>query len=152
MCRQALPVVRCALAYSHQAATVPPLDMISECRYDCRHPLWGGEGFCTEDHDDSTVADESCMCSAGFVSRNAIGNPSCVPKRVLVGAYIVLATMTGTVTVLLVWNALQFYHLSVRARSRRAVLRLRVLLSGRCGQSLVRSAADWHLFGGAFDC
>lgn len=129
--------------------------MPSDCIYDCRHPLWGGKGFCTEDHDSTGAGDETCSCSVGFVSRNSIGNPSCVPKRVLVVTYSVLAAMTATVTVLLVWNALQYRHLPARKRTRKAMLRLRVILSGRCGRFL-SWVYDWQrtarlLFSRGFD-
>ena len=60
----------------------PPL-LISAGVYNCVHPLWGGHGVCEEE--------TRCKCDVGFVDRDSMGHPSCVPQAVLVTGY---ATVT----------------------------------------------------------
>lgn len=104
--------------------------MPRDCVFDCRHPLWGGDGVCV--YDDDATADAVCLCDAGFVSRNTIGYPSCVPERTLVTCYLVVAAAGGAITLFLLWHATQYLRLPSSTRStRKVVLRLGVILSGR---------------------
>lgn len=68
--------------------------MWNNCVHECRHPLWGGAGTC---HNSSGGGDTPafCECDAGYASRDAWGNASCVPRLVLVSFYIALATQQG---------------------------------------------------------
>lgn len=83
------------------------------CVYDCRHELWGGDGICDEENEYGLA---ECSCDAGFISRDALGHASCVPKRVLVRAYIVVTIASFLGTVRLIWHINQYCHLPERCR------------------------------------
>ncbi|CAM9311044.1 unnamed protein product [Ectocarpus sp. 12 AP-2014] len=98
---------------------------LSKCRscvQGCRHSAWGGHGVC---FDDSAPA--TCSCDAGFASRDAFGDASCVPERVLVTGYIVLAAGSFVLGVLLVWQTVTYRYL--RIATRRSTNRMRALVS-----------------------
>lgn len=80
-----------------------------------------------------------CECDAGFVHRDALGHPSCVPRAVLVAGYSVLAGVGVLASLFLLLHA---------ARLRRQSLSLRVKTSRRTGvrQRLVLSAG-WYTVG-----
>lgn len=100
------------------------------CVFDCRHPLWGGDGICINS-DDPTV-DATCSCGAGFSSRDGAGYPNCVPRAALVTFYTILAVSALMTTAFLLSHAYQYRYLSYRCRStRRASIRIQVLVSGR---------------------
>lgn len=102
--------------------------MTSACVFDCVHPWWGGGGSCTI----SDAGDPLCVCDAEYVSRDARGNASCVPRRVLVATYLSLAAMSVLAAVPSVWNIIQYRHLSVRIQSaRKTLIRMRALVSTR---------------------
>lgn len=92
------------------------------CAYDCVHPLWGGGGVC--------VSQTHCECSAGFVDRDALGNPGCVPRDVLLAGYVLIAVVGITCSLFLIWHGLQHRHLPLSARTtNRALLRQRLTVS-----------------------
>lgn len=92
------------------------------CAYDCVHPLWGGEGVC--------VSETYCECSSGFIDRDAMGNPGCVPRGVLVAGYVFITFVGIACSLFLIWHALQHRHLPLSARtSHRALLRQRLTVS-----------------------
>ncbi|CAM9549519.1 unnamed protein product, partial [Ectocarpus sp. 12 AP-2014] len=98
------------------------------CVYDCRHPLWGGDGTCLDQEEGPSM----CSCDAGFASRDALGQASCVPIRVLTTGYLVLAAASFLTSVLLVHHLRRYRHLPQASRCLpKTVTRLRVLLSGR---------------------
>ncbi len=109
----------------HEGAT----RMSSSCVHDCRHPLWGGAGTC---HNGIGVTSAICACDAGYASRDAWGNASCVPRVVLVSAYVFLASMSVLAGALVVWDINRHRRLPVRCQiSRKIVIRTRALLSSR---------------------
>lgn len=71
-----------------------------------------------------------CECSAGFVDHDALGNPGCVPRDVLLAGYILITVVGATCSLFLILHALRYRHLplSVRA-SHRALLRQRLTVS-----------------------
>lgn len=84
--------------------------------------------MCRTDHHGAPI----CLCDAGFASRDALGHASCVPYRVLVTGYLVLAVLSLMTLVLLGRNLVEYRHASDGARrSRKAAIRLSVLLPGR---------------------
>ena len=92
------------------------------CPYACVHPLWGGEGVCVEE--------THCECSAGFIDSDALGNPGCVPRDVLLAGYILVAVVGMVSSLFLIWHTLQHRHLPLSVRtSHRALLRQRLILS-----------------------
>lgn len=95
---------------------------------DCRDPAWGGEGTCNPSSDLRT-----CLCDDGFASRDALGHASCVPRRVLVAGYAVLAVASLFTTAILVWQANRFRYLpaGMSASPRRTLTRLRALVFSR---------------------
>ncbi|CAM9986029.1 unnamed protein product [Ectocarpus sp. 6 AP-2014] len=99
----------------------------STCMFTCRHPVWGGEGICTTNHHGASM----CVCDAGFVSRDALGHASCVPYRVLVSGYLVLAALSLLTLVMLGRHLAAYRHVSDEGRrSRKTAIRLNVLLGG----------------------
>ena len=101
------------------------------CVFNCRHPLWGGDGICITDDSDPTV-DAACSCGAGFITRDGAGFPSCVPKVALVAGYAILGASGLLTTAFLLLHANQYRYLSHQFRSaRRATIRIRALVSGR---------------------
>lgn len=103
--------------------------MAGGCVYDCAHPLWGGGGNCTV----SEAGDPMCVCDAEYASRDSAGNASCVPRRVLVAAYLSLAAASLLAVALTAWNINQYRHLPVRVQSqRKTAIRLRALVCTRC--------------------
>ena len=118
--------------------------MESECVYDCIHPWWGGNGICTA----SDAGDPVCVCDDDYASRDAKGSASCVPRRVLVAAYLTLATLSVAAAALIVWNINQYRHLPVRVQSaKKTSIRMRALVSTRCGffLSCVRACVQFSL-------
>lgn len=106
-------------------------NMGGRCVYDCIHPWWGGRGVCVYEsagEDDPAV----CSCDAGYALRDAIGHPSCVPKRVLVAAYLILTVASVLATVLLGYDIAHYHHLPTRWRSsRKTATRMRALVASR---------------------
>lgn len=103
--------------------------MSGECVYGCIHPWWGGGGTCITSNDSNPV----CACDAGYASRDTRGNPSCVPRRVLISAYIALGVASVLAAALMVWNINQYRHLPVRVQSaRKTLFRMRALIATRC--------------------
>lgn len=101
------------------------------CVFSCRHPLWGGDGICITDDSDPTV-DATCSCGAGYMSRDAAGFPSCVPKVALVAGYAILGVSGLLAAVFLSFHANQYRYLLHQFRhTRRATIRIRALVSGR---------------------
>lgn len=103
--------------------------MWNNCVHECRHPLWGGAGTC---HNSSGGGDTPafCECDAGYASRDAWGNASCVPRLVLVSFYIALATSSVLAAVLVVWDLNRHRRLPVRYQvARKMVIRTRALQS-----------------------
>ena len=99
--------------------------MESECAYGCNHPWWGGGGSCNVPDDGEPM----CVCDAGYASRDAKGNASCVPRRVLVAAYLSLAAVSLLVGALTVWNINQYRHLPVRTQSaKKTSIRIKALM------------------------
>ncbi|CAM9755310.1 unnamed protein product [Ectocarpus sp. 6 AP-2014] len=120
------------------------------CMHSCRHPLWGGTGTCSEQDD---LIGYKCSCDDdGFASMDSFGNPSCVLRRALVAAYIVVAVCGSSTVVFLTWNALKQSHLPKTAQAtRRAVLRLRLIwsasaYSGSASIIFCVAAADGALY------
>lgn len=97
--------------------------------HDCQHPLWGGGGTCVDGDEEIPAV---CSCDAGFASRDAFGEASCVPTRVLVAGYLML-TITSVLTAgVLLWHVYQYTRTSILSRqTRRTVLRMRLLLAMR---------------------
>ncbi|CAM9548282.1 unnamed protein product [Ectocarpus sp. 12 AP-2014] len=91
------------------------------CVYECRHPLWGGSGTCTN-------GDEpTCLCDAGYAVMDALGFPSCV--RALSKVYWALTVAAAAMVVFIFWHAEKDRHLSTATRAtRRAKLRKRVVI------------------------
>lgn len=63
----------------------------------CRHPIWQSEGTCSvasaaaqQQGVDSNVV---CPCGAGFVSKDSLGNASCVPGLALIGIFASVGAM-----------------------------------------------------------
>lgn len=113
--------------------------MSYKCLFDCRHPLWGGTGICIED--DLTIVGR-CSCDTGYSTRDAAGYPSCVPKRVLVVLYLVLGLSGLLSAALNLWHASLYRHLSMQFQAaRRATIRMRVLMAGRCGNIGLRRSS-----------
>eukprot|EP00953_Heterococcus_sp_UTEX-ZZ885_P007398 4485-Heterococcus_DN1.PRE.2 len=46
------------------------------CVYNCRHPLYGGNGSCVVVNKESV-----CLCPPGYTAHNDLQLPSCVPTR-----------------------------------------------------------------------
>ena len=67
--------------------------------YDCRHPLWGGQGACTQSASRGAAA--YCECDSGYASTDALGQASCVPKLALVTGYTLVAFVGAVATVYL---------------------------------------------------
>ncbi|CAM9147018.1 unnamed protein product [Ectocarpus sp. 6 AP-2014] len=98
------------------------------CVFECRHPLWGGSGRCIPAEDRS--ADDACECDVGFASRDSFGNPSCVPKQVLVSCYLSVAVVAAIACVLCLWHLVQHSNMSAAAKAtRRSVSRRRLIAS-----------------------
>lgn len=96
--------------------------------FSCRHPAWGGGGTCNTDHHGAPI----CFCDTVFASRDALGHASCVPYRVLVAGYLVLAALSLLTLVVLGRHLAEYRHISDEARlSRKTKIRLSVLLFGR---------------------
>lgn len=107
-----------------------------ECVYGCVHPWWGGNGACsdTEIYGASIRGDsEVCQCDPGYATRDALGNPSCVPRKVHFIAFLMLALVGLGLMAFLLSVAKADMKLSHGDRSiRRARLRKRVTLPARC--------------------
>lgn len=100
------------------------------CVYQCRHPLWGGDGTCIVNSD--PTADAACACDAGYVSRDGAGYPSCVPKVALVTGYAILGVSGLVTAAFLLLHAIRYRYLPQQNRStRKAAIRIRALVSGR---------------------
>ncbi len=98
------------------------------CVHDCIHPWWGGAGACREEDAQASV----CLCDAGYVSRDAIGNPSCVPRRALFTTYLVLAVASALASLLLGRHMLLYRSLPAQCQyARKTAIRMRVLASCR---------------------
>lgn len=92
------------------------------CAYDCVHPLWGGEGICIEE--------TYCECSAGFLDHDALWNPDCVPRGVILAGYTFITVVGMVASLFLIWRALQHRHLPLSVKtSYRASLRQRLTVS-----------------------
>lgn len=86
------------------------------CVYECRHPLWGGSGTCTNDNG------PTCSCDAGYAVVDALGFPSCV--RALNIIYWALTVAAAAMVVFILWHAEKDRHLAAATRAtRRAKLR-----------------------------
>lgn len=104
--------------------------MVKSCVYDCRHPLWGGEGACIID--DDAAVDETCLCDVGFATVDALGNPSCVRKGPVFMAYLAVTIVGLAMISFSAWHVLQDRRLSTLDRgSRRFKLRRRLMISTR---------------------
>lgn len=68
--------------------------------YDCRHPLWGGQGSCIQSTTTHAMTDY-CECDAGFAGTDALGQSSCVPKLALVTGYTLVALIGSASTMYL---------------------------------------------------
>ncbi|CAN0030875.1 unnamed protein product [Ectocarpus sp. 6 AP-2014] len=91
------------------------------CVYECRHPLWGGSGTCTNDDE------PTCLCDAGYAVMDALGFPSCV--RALSKIYWALSVAVAAMVVFILWHAEKDCHLSAATRAtRRAKLRKPVVI------------------------
>ncbi len=103
--------------------------MSSSCVHDCRHPLWGGTGTCHNGVGDTSAI---CECDPGYATRDAWGNASCVPRVVLVSAYVFLASVSVLAGALMLWDINTHRRLPARYQiSRKRVIRTRALLSSR---------------------
>lgn len=103
--------------------------MTRECVYDCKHPLWGGDGECVDD--DPTI-EVRCACDTGYVPHDSMGSPSCVSKRALVIAYVTVAVVGFSTSLFFIWHAQRYRHFPPATRhTRRAAVRLRVILPSR---------------------
>ena len=80
--------------------------MDSECGDDCIHPWWGGNGTCTF----SDAGDPVCVCDDDNAPRDAKSSDFFEPLRVLVAAYLSLATVSVMAAVLTFWNINQYRH------------------------------------------
>lgn len=109
-----------------EIASLQPMEP-STCIFNCRHPVWGGEGACSVDQHGAPV----CLCDAGFASRDALGHANCVPFQALVSGYLVLAALSLLTLALLGHHLAGYRHVSDDARrSRRTAARLGALLCG----------------------
>ncbi|CAM9585715.1 unnamed protein product, partial [Ectocarpus sp. 12 AP-2014] len=98
-----------------------------ECVYECRHPLWGGAGNCSEQ---TSLTGYECSCDAGYSSIDSFGNASCVSKGALVAWYTLVAVCGGMTVGFLLWAAVRQRRLPEQAQvGRRAVLRMRLIRS-----------------------
>ncbi|CAM9298593.1 unnamed protein product [Ectocarpus sp. 12 AP-2014] len=101
------------------------------CVLECRHPLWGGSGRCIVAEDRSV--DDTCERDAGFASRDSFGNPSCVPKQILVSFYLSVNVVAATAFVICMWHLVQSSYMSAAARAtRRGVSRRRLIAASSC--------------------
>lgn len=110
------------------------------CVYECRHPLWGGSGTCTNDDE------PTCLCDAGYAVMDALGVPSCV--RALSKVYWALTVAAAAMVVFILWHAEKDRHLSTATRAtRRAKLRKRVVIfAGDLGPTARVSVQQDDLF------
>ncbi|CAN0365912.1 unnamed protein product [Ectocarpus sp. 12 AP-2014] len=98
-----------------------------ECVYECRHPLWGGAGNCSQQN---SLTGYECSCDASYSSIDSFGNASCVSKRALVAWYTLVAVCGGMTVGFLLWAAVKQQRLPEQAQvGRRAVLRMRLICS-----------------------
>ena len=56
------------------------------CVYGCRHLIWGGAGSCEVAGQGNPVY-YVCSCGDGYISKDSLGNPSCVLKTALQAIY-----------------------------------------------------------------
>lgn len=99
------------------------------CVQDCIHPLWAGTGVCQREGNHSSV----CLCNSGYASRDAAGNPSCVPRRVLFIVYLVLAAASAMVAMLIGRQFFSYHSLPAqRQEAPKAAVRMKALVSCRC--------------------
>ena len=100
------------------------------CVEDCGDPAWGGhgEGTCN-----TSLDPPMCWCDDGFAPRDALGHATCVPKRVLMSVYVMLAVGSYLTTAVVLWEANKFRSLpaGMGASPRRTSTRLRALISSR---------------------
>ncbi|CAM9557407.1 unnamed protein product [Ascophyllum nodosum] len=98
-----------------------------DCIFDCQHPLWGGGGLCVKNN---PTESPTCACDAGYIERDASGQPNCVPKNILITGYLISGIFSLLVMLLTIWHALGFFKMTSSSRSsRRATVRLKVLLA-----------------------
>lgn len=110
------------------------------CVFQCRHPVWGGDGICITDGNSDPTVVAACSCDTGYISRDGAGYPSCVPKAALVTGYMILGVSGLLTAAFLLLHANGYRYLIVRHRStRRAAIRIRALVSGRWALALARS-------------
>lgn len=99
--------------------------MASRCVYDCVHPLWGGDGACS---DDGSPQGATCECSPGYASKDFLGNPSCVLTKVLWTLYLVGTVLGAAMALFLAWHIAKYFNRSASTRrTRKALLRLAIL-------------------------
>lgn len=114
--------------FDQRDASLECTRMNSGCFNGCRDPTWGGEGTC-----DTSSDPPVCLCEDGFASQDAMGYASCVPRRMLVAGYVVLAVASSLTTAVLMWQANKFRYLpaGMVASPGRTSARLRALVCSR---------------------